>query len=405
VTATPATSVPASRTRPRALVVGAALALLFAVVALWWSCSGAEPKAAYVTEAVDRGPIEVVVTATGAVNPVTTVQVGTYVSGPVLELHVDFNSHVTKGQMVARIDPRPFQVKVQQAEANVANAEAKVAKSRADLALKQLGYERNRTLRARNLIAQNDLDTARSDFDQAKAQLALDQAGVQQAVAQLEEARINLGYTEITSPVDGVVVSRSVDVGQTVAASFQTPTLFQIAQDLTKMQVNANVSESDIGGVHEGQPAWFSVDAHPGKRFEGEVVQVRNAPITLQNVVTYDVVIAVENPELLLKPGMTATVSITTARREDVVRVPLRALRFRPADAPAPEGDTPVAWRIAERDRLEPVTLETGLRNDRWAELVSGDLAPGAAVVVALERAEGDESAPAVSPFQPQRRR
>lgn len=405
MTATPATSVPVSRTRTRALLVGAALALLFAGVALWWACSGAEPKPAYVTETIDRGPVEVVVTATGAVNPVTTVQVGTYVSGPVLELHVDFNSHVTKGQMVARIDPRPFQVKVQQAEASVANAEAKVAKSRADLALKQLGYERNRTLRARNLIAQNDLDTARSDFDQAKAQLALDQAGVQQAAAQLEEARINLGYTEITSPVDGVVVSRSVDVGQTVAASFQTPTLFQIAQDLTKMQVNANVSESDIGGVHEGQPAWFSVDAHPGTRFEGKVVQVRNAPITLQNVVTYDVVIAVENPELLLKPGMTATVSITTARRDDVVRVPLRALRFRPADAPAPESEAPVAWRIEAGDRLESVTLETGLRNDRWAELVSGDLAPGAAVVVALERAAGDESAPAVSPFQPQRRR
>jgi HlyD family secretion protein len=374
-------------------------------LALWWSCAGAETKPRFVTEQVDRGPIEVVVTATGAVNPVTTVQVGTYVSGPILELFVDFNSPVQKGQKVARIDPRPFQVKVQQAEASLANAQAKVAKSRADLALKQLGYERNRTLRARNLIAQNDLDTARSDFDQAKAQLALDQAGVQQAAAQLEEARINLGYTDITSPVDGVVVSRSVDVGQTVAASFQTPTLFQIAQDLTKMQVNANVSESDIGGVHEGQAAWFSVDAHPGRRFEGKVVQVRNAPITLQNVVTYDVVIAVENPELLLKPGMTATVSITTARRDDVVRVPLRALRFRPEGAPPPEADATVVWRVADADRLESVSIETGLRNDRWAELASGDLAPDAAVVVALERDTGDESTPAVSPFQPQRRR
>jgi len=405
VTATPAASVPASPARTRALLGGGVLAAVAVGLALWWSCAGAETKPRFVTEQVDRGPIEVVVTATGAVNPVTTVQVGTYVSGPILELFVDFNSPVQKGQKVARIDPRPFQVKVQQAEASLANAEAKVAKSRADLALKQLGYERNRTLRARNLIAQNDLDTARSDFDQAKAQLALDQAGVQQAAAQLEEARINLGYTDITSPVDGVVVSRSVDVGQTVAASFQTPTLFQIAQDLTKMQVNANVSESDIGGVHEGQAAWFSVDAHPGRRFEGKVVQVRNAPITLQNVVTYDVVIAVENPELLLKPGMTATVSITTARRDDVVRVPLRALRFRPEDAPPPEADATVVWRVADADRLESVPIETGLRNDRWAELVSGDLAPDAAVVVALERDTGDESTPAVSPFQPQRRR
>lgn len=405
MTATPAISVTASRLRARSLLVATAFAVLLVAGALWWACAGSEPKAAYVTETIDRGPVEVVVTATGAVNPVTTVQVGTYVSGPIRELYVDYNSRVEKGQKVAKIDPRPFQVKVQQAEAGLANAEAKVLKSRADLALKRLGYERNRTLWARKLIAQNDLDTARSDFDQAKAQLALDQAGVQQAAAQLEEARINLGYTDITSPVDGVVVSRSVDVGQTVAASFQTPTLFEIAQDLTKMQVNANVSESDIGGVHEGQSAWFSVDAYPGMRFDGKVVQVRNAPITLQNVVTYDVVIAVENPDLLLKPGMTATVSITTAHRDDVVRVPLRALRFRPEDAPPPEADATLVWRMAAAGRLEPVPIETGLRNDRWAELVGGDLAPGAAVAVALERASGDESTPAVSPFQPQRRR
>lgn len=403
--APPAASASPTRGRTRLQWAGAALAALLLVVASWWSCARSETRAAYVTEPIDRGPIEVVVTATGTVNPVTTVQVGTYVSGPILELHADFNSRVEKGQKVAKIDPRPFQVKVQQAEAGLANAEARVAKSRADLALKQLGYERNRTLRARNLIAQNDLDAARSDFDQARAQLALDQAGVQQAAAQLEEARINLGYTDIVSPVDGVVVSRSVDVGQTVAASFQTPTLFQIAQDLTKMQVSANVSESDIGGVHEGQQAWFSVDAHPGRRFDGKVVQVRNAPVTLQNVVTYDVMIAVENPDLSLKPGMTATVSITTARRDDVTRVPLRALRFRPEDAAPPDGDATVVWRIASGNRLEPVRIETGLRNDRWAELVSGDLAAGAAVVVALERAADDESAPTVSPFQPQRRR
>ena len=232
-------------------IVTAGIVLAAAGAAFWfWSREGAPAGEGYLTEAADRGPIEVIVTATGTVNPVTTVTVGSYVSGPILELHADYNSAVTKGQLVARIDPRPFQVKVLQADAGLANAKARVDKARADLALKQLNFARNQTLRGRNLIAQNDLDGARSDFEQAKAQLALEQAGVQQADAQLAEARINLDYTNITSPVDGVVVSRSVDVGQTVAASFQTPELFKIAQDLTKMQVNANVSESDIGGVH-----------------------------------------------------------------------------------------------------------------------------------------------------------
>ncbi|MCX5739021.1 MAG: efflux RND transporter periplasmic adaptor subunit [Proteobacteria bacterium] len=341
-----------------------------------------------------------------------TVTVGSYVSGPILELHADYNSAVTKGQLVARIDPRPFQVKVLQADAGLANAKARVDKSRADLALKQLNFARNQTLRARNLIAQNDLDTARSDFAQAKAQLALDQAGVQQADAELSEARINLDYTNITSPVDGVVVSRSVDVGQTVAASFQTPELFKIAQDLTKMQVNANVSESDIGGVHDGQPALFTVDAYPGRSFEGSVVQVRNAPITVQNVVTYDVVIQVANPDLALKPGMTATVSITTARRDDVLRVPARALRFKPEDAEAGAAagvppNSPIGSAVYVLDpngALQRVEIKLGLRDDRFAEVVAGDVELDQAIVVGLGRTtDKSASAPAASPFMPKR--
>jgi HlyD family secretion protein len=235
---------------------------------------------------------------------------------------------------------------------------------------------------------------------------------VQQADAELSEARINLDYTNITSPVDGVVVSRSVDVGQTVAASFQTPELFKIAQDLTKMQVNANVSESDIGGVHDGQPAIFTVDAYPERSFAGQVVQVRNAPVTVQNVVTYDVVIQVANPDLALKPGMTATVSITTARRDDVVRVPLRALRFKPeaieadaAAAPAPaEPAAPAVYVLDASGAPQRVEIQTGLRNDRHAELLAGDIEAGAAVVVALRRgAEQAAPTPAASPFMPRR--
>lgn len=349
----------------------------------------------YVTDTVTRGMVAATVTATGTLNPVTTVQVGTYVSGPIIALDVDYNSLVRKGQRVAKIDPRSFAVKLQQAEANLTTAKARVEKSRADLLLKRRTMERNRTLFERHLISQNDLDTARSNFEQAVAQLALDESGVRQTEAACEEARINLAYTDITSPVDGVVVSRNVSVGQTVAASFQTPTLFLIAEDLTKMQVDTNVSESDIGDVARGQAVTFTVDAYPGREFRGEVAQVRNAPITVQNVVTYDVVIAVDNPELLLKPGMTATVSITTARRDDVLRVAQRALRFTPEQAaagatptgpPAADRKAGVVW-VLEPDRaLRRVEVRTGLVNEQFAEIVSGDVKVGEQVAVAVRR-------------------
>src|SRR3989449_1021946 len=242
---------PAPRPRrriPRAAIAAAALVAAAAAYHFLWPASGTAP-ASYVTTAVDRGPIEQTVNATGTVNPVSTVQVGTYVSGPIQAIDVNFNSPVKKGQRVAKIDPAPFAVKVREAEASLKNAQAKVVGDRADTRLKKLLLERNRTLLARNLVAQNDLDTAETAYEQALAQLALDQAGVAQAEASLEEAQVNLRYTDILSPVDGVVVSRNVDVGQTVAASFQTPTLFLIAQDLTKMQVDTNVSESDVGRV------------------------------------------------------------------------------------------------------------------------------------------------------------
>jgi HlyD family secretion protein len=403
VTVTPSPAIARRTPRELALVAGVAAGAIALLLVLWWTRATPKAEAGFVTEPVDRGPIEVAVTATGTVNPVTTVQVGTYVSGPILQLFVDFNSPVTKGQLVAKIDPRPFQVKVQQAEAGVATARATVVKARADLGMKRLAFERNGALRQRNLIAQNDLDTARSDFEQASATVALSDAGVKQAEAMLEEARINLGYTDITSPVDGVVVSRSVDVGQTVAASFQTPTLFQIAQDLTKMQVDASVSESDIGGVAQGQTAWFTVDAYPGRRFEGKVAQVRNAPVTLQNVVTYDVVVEVANGDLALKPGMTATVSITTAKRDDALRVPVRALRFRP-DESAAENAEPGVWRL-DGGTPERVAITTGIRNDKYVEVTGGGLATGQSVVVAKQRAAEADQPPVQSPFMPQQRR
>jgi HlyD family secretion protein len=384
------------------------LAAVVAVAALaggyvYWSRGANGADAGYVTATLDRGAITATVTATGAVNPVTTVQVGTYVSGPIIAIDVDFNSPVRKGQRVAQIDPAPFTVKVQRADANLANARARVEKARADLALKRLTLDRNRELRERDFISANDLDTAKSNYDQSVAQLTLEEAAVKQAQAELDEARINLGYTDILSPVDGVVVSRSVDVGQTVAASFQTPTLFQIAQDLTKMQVNASVSEADIGAVQEGQAAIFSVDAHPGRDFRGTVVQVRNAPVTVQNVVTYDVVIAVDNADLALKPGMTATVAITTAHTDDALRVPLRALSFKPENTTGEgrreTGDplaapasrlTAAVWRLRADGTIERVPVETGLRDDAFVEVRGDSLRAGDAVAVALRKSSAE---------------
>ena len=378
----------------RYLIAVLLLIVIAAAGYAYWRHADREAEGEYVTATVERGSIASTVTATGTVNPVSTVQVGTYVSGPIKSIYVDFNSPVKKGQLVAKIDPAPFQVKVAEAEANLANARAKVEKDRADLKFKQLTLQRNRDLLAKNLIAQNDMDTAKSNYDQAVAQLDLDKAGVNQAAASLQEARINLGYTDITSPVDGVVVSRNVDVGQTVAASFQTPTLFLIAQDLTKMQVDTNVSESDIGGVRKGQEASFTVDAYAGRTFHGTVAQVRNAPITVQNVVTYDVVIAVDNPDLALKPGMTATATITTAHADDVLKIPVRALRFSPSRKlgaeETPTSTTraqhgpPTVWVVQRDGSLQNVTIETGIRNDDEAEVVSGALQRGAQLALAF---------------------
>ena len=395
---------PAVRRRrriPRMTLLAAALVAGVAAYYLW--PAGSMAPAGYVTAAADRGPIEQGINATGAVNPITTVLVGTYVSGPIQAVDVKFNSPVKKGQRIAKIDPASFAVKVRGAEANLKNVQAKVEGDRADLKLKKLLFERNRVLLQRNLIAQNDLDTAEASYEQASAQLALDQAAVAQAQASLEDAQVNLRYTDILSPVDGVVVSVSVAVGQTVAASFQTPTLFLIAGDLAKMQVDTNVSESDVGRVRDGQPATFTVDAYPGQPFHGTVVQVRNAPITVQSVVTYDVVVAVDNPGLELKPGMTANVSITTARRDQALRIPVRALRFHPRGtghetpgANAKEGSA--VYVLEPGGTLRRVEVEVGVRDNQHVEVLSGDLHEGDQIAVSLRR-EGPDAASTPRPL------
>lgn len=357
----------------------------------------------YRTAVIERGSLSRLVTATGTVNPVSTVQVGSQVSGTIREIFVDFNSPVQRGQHVAQIDPRPFAFKVKQAEANLATARAQVVKDQADLDFKRQVLKRTRELFERNLIAQQDVEAAERDYNQLQAQLQLDQARVRQEAAALEEARVNLGYTDIVSPVDGIVVSRNVDVGQTVASSFQTPVLFLIARDLTKMQVNASVNESDIGEITEQQRAFFMVDAYPDRKFWGVVTQVRNSPQTVQNVVTYDVVVSVDNAELLLKPGMTANISIISAHREGVLKVPLAALRFRPPTKEEAEqsanlqDDHPTArssengqheqrrvWVQAEAQQLRSIPVQVGISDEQFAELLDGELAEGSQVVTAL---------------------
>jgi HlyD family secretion protein len=352
------------------------------------------------TEKVTRGDLRATVTATGTVSAVTTVLVGTQVSGTVKEIFVDFNSPVKKGQLLAQIDPALPQAKVAQARANLQSAEAGVEKAAAVLQDVKRTFERNQTLFARNYIARSELDTAETNVQSAAAQLNLAKAQVEQARAALQQEETNLYYTRILSPVDGTVISRNVDIGQTVAASFQTPTLFSIAEDLTRMQIDTNVDEADIGKVRVGQPVQFTVDAYPDVTFPGKVSEIRNAPTTVQNVVTYDVVVKVGNPERKLKPGMTANVEIIIAKEQGVLKVPNAALRFKWTAAVAPErGKSGVSaggpqagramsgqatrgiWVLeAQKPRRVPLTL--GISDGNDTAVLSGDLKEGDAVIV-----------------------
>ena len=297
------------------------------------------------TVKVSRGEIRATVTATGTVSAVTTVLVGTQVSGTIKQIFVDFNSPVKKGQLLAQIDPALSEAKVAQTRANLKAAEANVEKAEAALQDAERTLERNRILFTRNFIARSDLDTAETNRVSALAQLNLAKAQVEQQRAALKQEETNLNHTRILSPVDGIVISRNVDIGQTVAASFQTPTLFSIAQDLTRMQIDTNVDEADIGKVKVGQSVQFTVDAYPDHTFSGRVSEIRNAPTTIQNVVTYNVIVKVANPELKLKPGMTANVSIVTAVERNILTIPNAALRFKWQ----PSGDAAAAVAVPQQ--------------------------------------------------------
>src|SRR5881394_916529 len=366
----------------------------------------------YQTATVTRGPITQAVTATGTLNPVVNVQVGSQVSGNIAKLFADFNSEVKAGQTVAQIDPMLFQAAVTQAEGDLASAQAA-------LELARINAKRTEDLFARKTSAQADVDQATANLHQAEANLKIKQGA-------LDKAKADLEHCTITSPIDGVVISRSVDVGQTVAASLQAPVIFAIANDLTKMQIDSNVAEADIGVVAVDQNVDFTVDAFPMRTFRGKVVQVRNAPITVQNVVTYDTVIGVTNPELKLKPGMTANVSIIVAHKDEVLQIKNAALRYRPPDATPVETRKTVTSRAGRpgagrgggaqqgvqrtvyvlpsgANRPEPRQIKTGISDGIVTEVVE-DLKEGDRVVTAELASTAAGPSPPANPFGGSRR-
>ena len=388
--------------------------LLVAVAVGGYVLLGADRKVAvrYRTALVERGFIISAVTATGTLNPVTTVQVGSQVSGMIEALYADFNAAVKSGQVVARIDPFPYRARRDQAAATLANAKAAVVKARVDLTQRKRELDRVMALKQQDFVSQSDVDTAQTAYEGAIAQLAVAHAAVMQAEAALRAAELDLKYTVIRSPIDGVVISRQVEVGQRVSATFQIPTLFLVAQDLTQMEVDTNVSESDIGGMTPGKEAVFTVDAYPGERFSGRVRQVRNAPINVQNVVTYNVVIDVENKDLRLKPGMTANVSIIVARRENVLKVPNAALRPHPptmdrADRAGAVASVPTSgrtamgkqvWRLDPSGQPVPVEIHAGISDGAWTEILSTDLHEGDGIITGIETPRSGQRSESLPP-------
>jgi HlyD family secretion protein len=428
------------RARNAWVLVGAAAAMAAAFLG-WRAVRGDAEAVEYRTDTIRRGDIRVLVSATGTLNAVVTVQVGSQVSGTIASLYADYNDEVRAGQVLAQLDPTFLRAQEAQSEAEKIRAEVELRKALRD-------STRVFSLKAENLVSQADLDAAQTTVDAGRASLA-------SAEAALERARTNLRYATITSPVDGVIVSRDVDVGQTVAASLSAPTLFTIAKDLTEMQLESAVDEADIGHVRAGQPATFTVDAYPLRRFKGQVHQIRLAPQVVQNVVTYTVVVLVRNPEKILLPGMTANVSILVDEAEDVLKVPAAALRFRLPEKESEsegegEGRATGSERFSARERAEapigsgrggrggdaggspggsgetgagddllggtvylldesastprPIPVRVGPSDGSFTAVFSDSIEEGLAVVVGAESGGGEGDREVVNPFMPRRR-
>ncbi len=401
------------------LLLPAAILVLLILAFLIFRPTGEDSEAKYLMAKAERGDISILVTATGTLEAVTTVQVGSQVSGTISALYVDFNDRVKKGQVVAQLDPTFLKAQMAQTQADLEKADASVNLSRKE-------YERALSLFEKNLISESESDLSLTNYELAVAQQ-------KSARAALDRARTNLDYATIISPIDGVVISRDVDVGQTVAASLQAPTLFTIAQDLAEMQVNTSIDEADIGAIAEGQKVLFTVDAYPESTFEGTVSQIRLSPEIVQNVVTYNVIIQVSNPKLLLKPGMTANVTILVDYREDVLKVPAGALRFRPPEeggesspekqptgmhapnsqstAVASSSSAPPGqingkksniWVLDQQQKPHPIPVQTGISDGSSMEIVSGDLKEGDLVIVGFGNSMTSPNNQQVNPFAPQ---
>ena len=402
----------------------------------YWRMGNGLSEPPYLTAPVTKATIRQVVSSTGTLQAVTTVLVGSQVSGTIAKLNADYNSKVTKGQVVAQLDQSRFAARVEETRANVLAAQANMAKAKVALEDAERTLKRTRELKQRELVSQSELDAAQTAYDSARSQLNVAQAQVGQTQASMNQAQIDLGYTTIRSPVDGIVISRSVDVGQTVAASLSAPTLFTIANDLTKMEVHSNVDEADIGNISEGQDVTFTVDAHPQRRFRGQVHQVRNAPQVIQNVVTYNSVVRINNKELLLKPGMTANVQFLVAQKEDALTIPNIALRFRPpeekneAQELMRQEQGRVGGRITQRrtsrgggsgvsggegrrvrkvkvyvlkdGQSRPVEVQVGITDGSKTEIVAGPLNENDPVIIGMPSgANAQAQSGVVNPFQP----
>jgi HlyD family secretion protein len=387
--------------KKRLVLVLVAVTAVTASVAAYYRTTASSAAPAFMTVPASRGDVVETVEATGTLQAVTTVQVGTQVSGTIQSLHADYNTRVRKGQVIARLDPSLLQAQVEQAQATVVRLEADVERSRVTLEDAQVKLRRARDLFAAQLIPAIDVENADATVRQAEASLKSAQAQVTQALGSVNQARLNLNHSIITAPVDGIVISRSVDVGQTVAASMSAPTLFVLAKDLAEMQVNASIDEADIGRIESGQTVTFRVDAYPRDVFKGTVSQVRLEPTVAQNVVSYVTVIDVPNPEHKLKPGMTANVTVEVARADNVLRVPNAALRFRPADQQPTRG--PVVW-VTQDGVLHPLRVRPGISDGTVTAIVDGELSENTPVVTG--QAVAGTTAPATpsgSPFMPQR--
>jgi HlyD family secretion protein len=393
------------------LVLGPLLAVVATVAYLHSKKEKPLPDSKYRTTVVDSGNITQTVTATGTINPVALINVGSQVSGTVVELKADFNDHVKKGQVLLKLDPTIFNAQIRQVEASVASAHA-------SMRLAQANFERNQRLVAQNYVSGLTLDQSRRELDVARANIKL-------AQAQLARSQADFDNSVIRAPIDGVIIKRTIDLGQTVAASFTTPNLFQIARDLTKMQIDTSVSEADVGALKDGQPARFVVDAYPDREFDASMRQFRLAANVVQNVVTYNVVLDVENKQELLKPGMTAQVRLVVGNRENVLRIPTAALRFRLSDEerekelkkqkaanagkpeqaaalPAPDDGDDLSFRsksdtarqfkvykLDAKNQAVPVDITIGLSNFRFTEVVAGDLKKGDKIVTRALLAQG----------------